>query len=263
MVDFWQISSTVLQEVYGATLSGTVLYDDGSPAPGVTPGLLVRQKDGKWKELGSSSPLPTATDDRGQFRFYGLAAGEYAVKAALPTSQALVGVGPHSISMHMNMGDALVVYSGGAVREKDIKPVEVGDGEQHDGIQVIFPIHGLHAISGSVVAKSDNHAVNMGSIELQVPDTKTAVRTAMIAEDGSFRLNYVPEGSYLLKVFGDADSEPRNGADTGGGNFARLLNSKPVRTYGSASMPLSLTGDATGSVLQVPDAGTKPAQSPE
>jgi hypothetical protein len=85
----------------------------------------------------------------------------------------------------------------------------------------------------------------------------------MIAEDGSFRLNYVPEGSYLLKVIGDADSEPRNGADTGGGNFARLLNSKPVRTYGSASMPLSLTGDATGSVLQVPDAGTKPAQSPE
>lgn len=257
-----QTSVTVELE-RGATLSGTVSYDDGSPAPGVTPSLLVRGKDGKWKELGSNSPIPAITDDGGHFRFYGLAAGEYAVKAALPTTQALIGVGPRSISMHMNMGDALVVYSGGAMREKDIKPIELGDGEQHDGIQVIFPIHGLHSIAGSVVAKSDNHAVNMGTIELQDPDTKTAVRSAMVGEDGTFRLNYVPEGSYILKVTTAADTEPRNAADAGGGDFARLLNSKPIRTYGSATMPLSLTSDATGLVLQVPDASANKASGNE
>lgn len=248
-----QTSVTVEME-RGATLSGTIRYDDGSPAPGITPTLIRREKDGSWQEIRASGVLPTATDDRGQFRFYGLAAGDYAVKAALPTSQALIGVGPHSISMHVDMGDALVVYSGGALREKDIKPIATGDGEQHDGIDVTFPIHGLHLISGSVVAKSDNHAVNMGTIELQDSETKATLRSAMIGEDGTFHLNYVPEGTYILHVTSAADTEPRNGAaDPGAGDFARLLNSKPIHTYGSTQMPLSLTSDATGLVLQVPD----------
>jgi len=50
----------------GATLSGTVAYDDGSPAPGVNPALLIQDKEGKWKEL-SVTMLPATTDDRGQF----------------------------------------------------------------------------------------------------------------------------------------------------------------------------------------------------
>ena len=145
----------------GATLSGSVRYDDGSPAPGVTPILMEQQTDGKWKEL-STSLLPSTTDDRGHYRFYGLAPGKYAVKATLPTIQASTGLGtgPGMVSLHMNTGDALVVYSGGALREKDVKPVEVGKGDDTDGIDVIFPLSDLHVVSGTVVAKSDGHAVN-------------------------------------------------------------------------------------------------------
>ncbi|MGA8109935.1 MAG: carboxypeptidase-like regulatory domain-containing protein [Acidobacteriaceae bacterium] len=248
------LTSITVEMERGATLSGTVTYDDGSPAPGVTPTLLVRGKDGQWKELGGTLPLPSSTDDRGHFRFYGLPPGQYAVKAALPVSQALIGMGPRSISMHMDLGDALIVYSSGALREKDIKPIELGDGEQRDGIEVIFPIHGLHSISGSVVAKSDNHPVNAGTLELQDSDSKTAIRTAMIGADGAFHMDYVPEGSYLLKVISAGDTELRSGADAEGGGFARMLNSRELRSYGSAGMPLSLSGDVTGLVLQVPDA---------
>lgn len=249
-----QTSVTVEME-RGATLSGTIRYDDGSAAPGVTPTLMIQDKDGRWKELGTPGSLATVTDDRGQFRFYGLAAGEYAVKATLPVTQALIGVGPHSLSMHMNMGDALVVYSGGAVREKDIKPIEVGDGEQHAGVEVTFPINGLHAISGSVVAKSDNHAVNAGTVELQDPGTKATIRMTMIGEDGTFRFNYVPEGSYLVKVTSAADTERPAGADAGGGLLGQMMNSKVLHEYGAAAMPISVTGDVNGLSLQVPDAG--------
>jgi hypothetical protein len=243
----------------GGALSGTISYDDGSPAPGVTPTLMIRGKDGQWKELGGPGPLPVATDDRGHFRFYGLAAGDYAVKAALPTSQAVIGLGASSLGMHMNLADALVVYSSGALREKDVKAIALGDGEQRDGIEVIFPIHGLHAIAGSVVAKSDNHAVNAGTLELEDSGTKTVVRMATIGEDGTFRMDYVPEGSYVLKVTSAADTEAREGSDPGAGTFARMLNSKTLREYGSAEMPLAVNGDATGLVLQVPDAGGKAA----
>jgi hypothetical protein len=239
----------------GATLSGTIRYDDGSPAPGVTPVLMEQSSDGKWKEL-SGSLIPVPSDDRGHYRFYGLAAGKYAVKAALPTVQASTGLGtgPGMVSLHMNTGDALVVFSGGVLREKDIKPVEVGKGDDTDGVDVVFPLSDLHVVSGTVEAKSDGHPVNSGNLSLLDSDTKSVVRTAMVDRDGNFRFNYVPDGQYILKVSGAADLETPAGEPSN--NLERLMDSKRLKSYGSAEQPLMLKDDATGLVLQVPDTGT-------
>lgn len=256
VVEADHLASVTVELTRGGTLSGKVTYDDGSPAPGIIPTLLKREKDGKWNDLGAASVLPVATDDHGQFHFYGLPAGEYAVKAALPTTQALLGMGAAGISMHMATGDALVVFNGGALREKDIKAIEIKSEEQRNDVEVVFPLSGLHAISGSVVAKVDNHAVNSGSITLQDPDSKTPLRTAMVGQNGTFLLNYVPEGTYLLKVDGAADTQPRNG-DSSGGELSRLLNSKVVKGFGPAEMPVIVKGDVDGLVVQVPDAVAK------
>jgi hypothetical protein len=239
----------------GGVITGTVQYDDGSPSPGADVGLLTQEKDGTWKDLNVSM-MPTKADERGQFRFYGLPAGDYAVKATLPVAQAMVGVGVGSISMHVSLGDALVVYSGGAMREKDIKPIEVGDGDEVDGINVTFPIHGIYTVSGSVVAKSDEHAVSVGTMSLEYSDTKKVLRTAMIGSDGTFAMNYVPPGSYILTVTSAGDAAP--GSAGGQDSLAALLGGKkPIKEYGSAEMPLNLSNsDATGLVLQVPDAVT-------
>jgi hypothetical protein len=252
-----QTNNVNLELERGASLTGTITYDDGSPAPGVTPVLMVVDKDGKWKELGPSGLLPVSTDDRGHFRFYGLLPGKYAVKASLPVVQTLSGVGAGSISVHMNPSDALVVYSGNVLREKEIKPIELTDGQDLDGIEVVFPINGLHSISGSVVAKSDNHAVNSGTLELDYSDTKAAVRTAMINQDGTFRINYVPNGMYALKVSSAADMA-YSGGDAGGGapNLMQMMNGKELHTYGSVTMPVTINDDdANGITLQVPEAG--------
>lgn len=232
----------------GATLSGKVSYDDGSPAPSVTPTLLMLQKDGKWKELQVST-LPVATDDRGQFRFFGLPAGKYAVKATLPVSQPVAGLG--TISVHMNREDALVVYHSGVLREKDIKAIELGDGDHRDGIEVIFPVNGLHSLSGTVTAKVDKHAVNSGTIQLQDPDTKASVRTGLVGDDGTFKLSYVPEGSYLLKVTAAADAEQKSGDAPAAFDFGRMANVKIIHSYGPAEMPLLVSGDVNGITLQV------------
>jgi hypothetical protein len=236
----------------GATLGGTVRYDDGSPAPGVTPVLMVLEPDGKWKEMGPGSLLPSVTDDRGHYHLYGILPGKYAVKAALPTVQALVGMGAGSLSMHMNMGDALVVYSGGALREKDLKPVEVGSGEDLDSVDVVFPISGLHSIAGSVVAKADNHPVDSGTVALEDAETKATLRTAMLEQDGSFHLNYVVDGQYILKVTSASDTEKTAGSDSGG-DFVRMLHAKTLKSYGAAELPILLKSDTTGLVLEVPD----------
>jgi hypothetical protein len=243
----------------GASLSGVVRYDDGSPAPGVNPVLLKLQDDGKWKPMGAGGVMPTASDDRGRYRIYGVAAGKYAVKAALPTTQATIGMGGGAggLSLHMNMGDALEVYSGGALREKDVKPVEVGPGADVDGVDIIFPLDNLHTVSGSVVAKADGHPVNAGMITLMDPDGKTTVRTAMVEQDGTFKLNYVPEGQYVLHAAGASDMD-QGSMPSGPANplsaLSMLGQSKTLKSYGDGELPIMVKGDSTGLSIQVPDA---------
>jgi hypothetical protein len=243
------LSSVNLSLERGATLGGKITYDDGSPAPGVIPTLLTIGKDGKWKQLSPLSIFPSITDDRGQFRFFGLPAGKYAVKATLPVSQAVAGLG--AVSAHINTEDALVVYQGGALREKEIKPIELGDGDHRDGIEVIFPVNGLHSLSGSVVAKYDKHPVNSGTVELQESDTNVTMRTATIGQDGTFKLSYVPEGNYVLKATA-ADMEQQSSVAPAN-DFERSLNSKILRSYGAAEVPLLVSGDVNGIAVQVPE----------
>lgn len=241
----------------GASVSGTIRYDDGSPAPAVVPVLITLGKDGKWKDISASSMLPAMTDDRGHYRIYGVTAGKYAVKTTLPTMQTTTGLGA-SVSMHMNLGDALIVYSGGALHEKDVKPIEVGTGDDVEGVDVVFPLDNLHAVSGSVVAKADNHAIDAGTIMLEETDTKAAMRTTTVEQDGSFHLNYVPDGQYVLKVTSAGDTEGPAGADSGS-DLARMMHSKVVKSYGAAELPVTVKSDTTGLVLQVPDQSATPA----
>jgi hypothetical protein len=248
----------------GASLSGVIRYDDGSPAPGVNPILMGLQKDGTWKQMGTGGAMFSVSDDRGRYRIFGIAAGKYAVKAALPTTQASIGLGggAGSVSLHMNMGDALEVYSGGVLREKDLKPVEVGPGADVEGVDIIFPLDNLHTVSGSVVAKADGHPVNTGMITLMDPDGKTTVRSAMVEQDGTFKLNYIPEGQYVLHAAGAADMEPGS-APSGPANplsaLGMLSQSKPLKSYGDGELPITVKGDSTGLSLQVPDAGSAPS----
>jgi hypothetical protein len=136
----------------------------------------------------------------------------------------------------------------------------VGPGEDIDGIDLVFPIDNLHVVSGNVVAKADGHAVDSGTIELDDPDTKTALRTSMLQQDGSFQLNYVPEGQYTLLVTTASDTD-KAGAESGS-DFARMLQAKTLKSYGPAELPVSVKGDSTGLVLQVPDQGAAPAKAP-
>jgi hypothetical protein len=243
----------------GSSISGVIHYDDGSPAPGVLPVLMAQGKDGKWKDLSQSSMLPTTTDDRGHYRIFGVAAGKYAVKATLPTLQVTTGLGA-SANMHMSLGDALIVYSGGAMREKDVKPIEVGTGDDVEGIDVIFPLDNLHAVSGSVVAKADNHPIDSGTIQLEDADTKATLRSTMVEQDGSFHLNYVPEGQYVVHISGAGDTDSAGSPDSGS-DLLRMMRSKVIKSYGDVDLPVTVKSDATGLVLQVPDQSAAPAKA--
>ena len=244
----------------GGSISGVIRYDDGNPAPDVKAIRMVMQDDGKW-QVDTFSPLQpaTTTDDRGHYRISGLLKGKYAVRADLPANQSTTGVGPGSFDMHPNYGDALVVYSGGVFREKDLKPIEVGTGDEIDGVDLVFPVENLHLISGTVTAKTDNHPLNTGWVNLNDAETKAVLRGTKIELDGSFRFNYVPEGQYQLAIrrAGDTDSD-----DPGG--IIQSLNPTFLKKYQDATVPIEVKTDQTGLVVQLNEqaAAETPAKPP-
>jgi len=245
----------------GGSINGVIRYDDGSPAAGVTPVRMVMQEDGKWMTdtFNPGAQQTNTSDDRGHYRISGLTKGKYAIKAQLPTIQSIIGLGG-SQSLHSNIGDALVVYSGGVFREKDIKPIEVGLGEDVDGIDIIFPVDNLHLVSGTVTAKTDNHPLNAGWVNLKYPDTKASLRHTKIEEDGSFKFSYVPEGQYELVTAGAGDKDPNAQGDA----YAQMFNPKILRRYQDVTIPIEVKSDQTGLVVQVSDqpAGGTPAKPP-
>jgi hypothetical protein len=244
----------------GGSISGVIRYDDGNPAPDVKAIRMVMQEDGKW-QVDTFNPLMSATitDDRGRYRISGLPKGKYAVRADLPTNQSVSGLGLGSFDMHPNYGDALVIYSGGVLRERDVKPIEVGAGEDVDGIDLVFPIDNLHLVSGTVTAKTDNHPLNAGWVNLNDAETKAMVRHTRIEEDGSFKFNYVPDGQYQLVTSRAGDTDPN-----APGGLVQMLNPTFLKSYQDATLPIEVKGDQTGLVVQVADkpAAGAPAKPP-
>ncbi|HEX3837166.1 MAG TPA: hypothetical protein VHW25_09430 [Steroidobacteraceae bacterium] len=232
----------------GAVLSGTVTYSDGTPASGADPTLFVRAADSTWHEVAPVGSERVELGDHGEFHFFGLPVGDYAVGAHLPTTQALTGIGAVSLSLHAALGDALTVYSGNVLRQSDIKPIHLGTAETRS-VQLVFPLDGLHTIAGRVLAASDHHAVNTGIIELQDPATQASVRSVLLGHDGTFQMRYVPAGDYVLKVttVGDTQGEASD--------LPCARTCREIRSYAPMSLPLDLKTDATGLELNVAGAG--------
>ncbi|MGC1463542.1 MAG: carboxypeptidase-like regulatory domain-containing protein [Terracidiphilus sp.] len=193
----------------GASLEGTVRYDDGAPAGFVNFCLYRKSTTGKWNKFGDSLVAGyrmtsfARTDDRGRFYFPGLPSGFYIVEASLPQTRIIPGIGAGFSS---NGADSLRVFNGDKYRMKDAPPIELKDGEDNHGIDIVIPTNGLLALQGFIIAKADGHSLSKGTVSLLDPDDKTILREADIQKDGFFAFNYVTSGNYLVQVEAQANA---------------------------------------------------------
>jgi hypothetical protein len=154
----------------GAAISGTLLYDDGSPASDLPVKLLRKDASGKWVSLEGS--FFDGTDDRGYFRIASLLAGEYIVEADL----MLTGTGPisnmsdsqgHTMQIAMMKIDStLPFYGSGTPRQSQAASVKLAPGQELTGQDMELPISKLHKLTGRVAAGTDAHAVNAATVAL-------------------------------------------------------------------------------------------------
>lgn len=250
----------------GAAVSGTILYDDGSPASNIGLTVLVRHKD-QWVSIPSSpignTSYRAGTDDLGNYRISGLPAGEYLFKGSLSLSQSTYRTDEHGgTSMSMHSVYSLDVYSGGKTRRKDATPFTVSPGEERRGEDLEIPLSKLHTVRGNLIAAHDGHVLNGGRVSLLYADDKSIAANAALSKDeDGFTFSFVPEGDYILHVDAASDNDYVEVPNRDGNWPPSTTTTRVLRSYGQTDQPIHVGGDVSGLTVSVPDPPPQRAQS--
>jgi hypothetical protein len=258
-----QTASIDIRLERGGAISGTVRFDDGSPASGVMLAVLHRSKD-KW--VSSNRPAfttgsPPATDDIGRYRISGLRSREYLVMVQVSFID-LESRGTHGTALFSIQRSLLKIYSGDTPHISDAVPIQLGAGEECDGEDITIPLSKFHSISGVVTAVSDGHPINSGRLAIEDPKDKESVVDAELSNDGTFHLEGVPEGTYILRVQDPRDQQIQENSVGESQNFA-FTKVNTLHQYGNLEQTIKVEGDIANLVLAVPEqAKQHPTTSP-
>jgi hypothetical protein len=252
------LTSTVeLRLERGAAISGRVLYGDGSPALGMVVRALVRSRDNKDKWVPFYSTFlqyqgDIRTDDRGNYRFSGLPAGEYLIEADMQmavmrnesttVANFYSGPGPDASS--------IAVYTGGVFFTKDAKPFSLKLGEERGGEDLDIPLSKLHTVSGVLLAARDGHVLNCCTVALARADDNAIVEQ-LVMKDGesAFSFTLVPEGDYILSA---------RGQDVQYFDYGKWM--QLLHAYSDAKQPLHVSGDTPDVTISMPELPATPSQ---
>jgi hypothetical protein len=263
-VEMNQVAQVNLRLDHATELSGTVLYDDGSPAIHLPVHLFHKDKNGEITPVDglllSSSALfgsENNTDDRGRYSIIGVPPGEFVVSVSMQTTKMEVGglIGRGLSFGRSGGGGQLHIYTGNKFRLKQAKLIKAGEGEQLGGIDITIPLATLHTVKGTVTAKRDGHALSGGTVSLVTADDQTQTQFAEIDQEGHFELPYVAEDRYTLRALGGQDVEliQRHQFNS------NYTEAKVLKTYAEAEIPLTVQGDVSSIEIAVPDTPTPKA----
>lgn len=256
----------------GAAVSGTISYDDGSPAANVTVSVRHKAEDGKWASLPvvqGSHDLMFVTNDRGYYRLPSLLPDTYLLEASVnlgdeKTRTVADSAGRTSQFLMRSYRFSLSFYGDGTPHIDQATSFTLRGDEERTGQDMTIPISKLHKLIGRVAAGPNGHFVNAASIDLLSGSDKKWLSHADIErEDGLFHFEFVPEGDYTLRVTNARDvtwepATPQPG-NTMPGAFPPSDKERVLETYGNTEMPLLLNGDMTDIVATIP---AKQNQSP-
>ena len=244
----------------GASVSGTVLFDDGSPAIGLNVTVLAHSKN-SWVPFGMQ-PVGgpntfTTTDDQGNYRIARLPARDYLVQITFSRSTEIFHFDERGrASSSSNSSDSLSFYSGGKSRQSGAGPFSLSPGEDLRGEDIQIPLSKLHSVRGSITAARDGHLPNGGSLTLLHADDKSMLSgTSLTKDEEEFTFSFVPEGDYILRVNGAADVDYVEKPNPPGSIPSSYAEPRFLRTYGSADQLIHVTSDLTGILVAVPDLG--------
>src|SRR5580765_2759395 len=262
LADGQQLKGIEFQLPRGSVISGHVLDEDGDAMPGVMVRIMRYQYLQGEKRL---TPAGTGqTDDKGQYRVWGLMPGEYYVNAIArgggpggqfggPGGQGGPGGfggrggrfggpgggpggGPSGAPEQEQVNYAPTYYPG-VPSVNEAKPVTVGLSQEVLDISFNMQLVRVARISG-VVSNPDGTPVTSGNINLMSDSGGGRNQIGMnvggrIQWDGSFTLNNVAPGRYILRARGDDSETPQFAAQPIGVNGDDLTGVTVVLSPGA------------------------------
>ncbi len=183
-------TTTAIATIYrGADVLGTVSYDDGSPAGGLTVQALyaipVSGSGASDTSLAAAnanlrySGVTSVTDDHGKFHLSGLVDGAYAIEAT-----------------PRGGGNFFPVYLGNTVDRSTAQLISVKAGSERSDVDIQIDINSLHQVRGISLGADSRPLADSGvSLSLATGGDSLHTRTA---QDGSFSFADVPDGKYTV-----------------------------------------------------------------
>jgi hypothetical protein len=226
----------------GASFSGTVRYDDGTPVIDTRVSVLQKDAKGKWKpiELASGG----STDDQGHYRITGLLAGDYRLRTDISINDTFVSSLIGSVNMMSSETHySLDFYSGDTAHEKEAKTLHLENSQDMSSTDLTIPVSKLHQVSGAIVEARTGHPINSGKVSVYYDDGEK-LATAQVEEDEPvFHLSFVPEGSYTLRVADAADISRQYVMRPQGTMPPYEIKEKVLQRYDKAEQPLLVQQD--------------------
>jgi carboxypeptidase family protein len=215
------VTDVAVRLYLGASISGTVTTDDGQPAVNASIGLQQRKLEGTTR-IFVPEGAPVLTDDRGRYRFFGLAPGEYIVASrgmgrsgARPLSDAEVdaalkgnavaGVAPPpAVALPSSLQPYASVFYPGTTRPNDATPLRLAAGEDREGVDFRLISARVAQING-VITIDDGRPLEPARVLLSAAADGTQAFGAIsirTGPDGKFGIGGVSPGTYTATAFG-------------------------------------------------------------
>lgn len=216
----------------GSIISGTVRDEDGDPMPGAVVRVLRYQYVQGERQLVPAGSAPS--DDRGLYRVWGLNPGEYFVTAAAPApgGSARLGAARAGGAVTATSSDAPEAYAPtyypGVPSAREAQPVTVGLGAELLNLDFSVLLVPVSRIAGRVIDSRGSPARG-AAVALRLADTDGPgeIRSmgSRIGPDGTFRIDSIPPGRYMLSARAENDGVPAYSVqpfETGGGDVAEV-----------------------------------------
>lgn len=205
-----EVNDGLFRLMRAAAVNGRVVDESGEPMARVAVTALrkltAEEKEdwgpqaGKQQFTASNAAL---TDDRGEYRIFGLKPGEYYVKAAESDMPAFFGMSGEDDSMSWSVRAALgnqyaPVFYPGVLQVDQAQPVALGPGDEVDADFSMRHVKTVE-VAGRVIA-ADGRPATHAYVQMYPPEAVswTDELVASTSAKGEFSIKGVPPGSYVL-----------------------------------------------------------------
>src|SRR5713101_2343764 len=204
-----EVKDLLFRLMPSAVIAGKILEEDGEPLSEIVVSS-ARQVYLEGKS-GLSIETTAQTDDRGEYRLFGLSPGRYFVSAVFPQwGRFSRGEEPEDAQPNQQ-GYAKMYYSGTPDAAK-ATAISIKEGEEIPSVEIFMRQLAVFRIRGHVYNQITHKAGTQTEVFL-MPKTRTREwggeqRTSIQKQDGSFEIADVLPGSYVLTAMWFDEGKP-------------------------------------------------------